>query len=212
MRVFTNNNYYFFPILKNASQWGEKFFKKHHFIESDYENNSETPNHYFIIFLRDPIERWYSAVAEYITLLMINDTKSRKRKAIPFREMPLDVLHLDLLFSRIHLDGHTLPQVEILETLIDKDPKKTFYFSLDDTDFNTKFVYFCNNKVSSSIKFLPKPYNTSKSSGLKLDIISRLKKAVDTNSKYKKNLYDFYRKDIDFTNSCNYYTIPVDAL
>jgi len=89
-------------IPKNASSWTKPNLKDWGW--EFYNYRTDNLNKHALIVLRDPIDRWLSGIAEYLTLYHIN-------MQLPFKETE------ELIFDRVTFDDHTELQVKFIEGL-----------------------------------------------------------------------------------------------
>lgn len=98
-----NSHFGYIPIPKNASSTLKKFFKGTVSYKFDYNYYTES-NREFVVCLRDPLDRWFTGIAEYFD-------KGFKEIDISNKEM------LKFIFTRKIFDAHTEPQVNFLANL-----------------------------------------------------------------------------------------------
>jgi hypothetical protein len=180
----SENNLIYIPILKNAHMWGEKFFS-HNFgcnetVYISADNIELYKDKKFIVILRDPIDRWISAMAQYLVEFDNPD------------DLLDNVLIKKLITDGINFDAHSRPQ---LYDLIGLDIKKTVVFMCNDELEN-------NVSLFSSVVF-KKPtesigeHNRNSESILKKTLYPKIKNMVEQNISLQNKLKTFY--SIDYT-------------
>lgn len=183
-----DSEYCYIPILKNAHSWGKELFKR----TCNYDLIKDIENKNYIVFLQDPIKRWYSGIGEWFLKNCKGD------------EYDINPLMLQMIFDAVQLDGHTLPQVEYLMNI---NLEKTIFFDLADVNFENNLTHFI-------IKYLNKDFimpgitesiNSSNNSKLKLNIQHQLKNAVEKESFLLDKIKHFYVEDIILRSTCKFY-------
>jgi hypothetical protein len=89
-------------IPKNASSWTKPNLQDWGW--EFYNYRSDGLNKTALVVLRDPVDRWLSGIAEYLTLY-------HNTMQVPFKETE------ELIFDRITFDDHTERQVKFIEGL-----------------------------------------------------------------------------------------------
>jgi hypothetical protein len=180
----SENNLIYIPILKNAHSWGEKFFS-HNFncnetVHITQYNKELYKDKRFVVILRDPIDRWVSAMAQYLVEFDNPD------------ELLDNVLIKKLITDGINFDRHSKPQ---RYDLIGLDIKKTVVFMCNDELEN-------NLSLFSSLAF-KKPtesigeHNRNSQNILKKTLYPKIKSMVEQNISLQDRLKEFYY--IDYT-------------
>lgn len=199
-RILINpgKDYVYIPIYKNASIYGDKFFshkgwdRKSIFTLEEYHSN--LINKKIIVFLRDPVERWFSGVAQYF----YEKEKRNENSIFTFTEDQL----IDI-FSGVRLDHHTEPQTAWLLGL---DLGKITFFNLNDENFPSKLTGWINTHSNNKLR-LPGikhlifktqivQYNTSTSSSLKKRLTKELKIYAEAYPQKLDAVKHFYRSDM----------------
>lgn len=114
-------NLIYIPVLKNAHSWGKQFFSHNFNCNEKVYIGSENADQYkdkkFVVILRDPIERWISALAQYL---------------IDF-DNPVEMLDDPVIYKLI-TDGAALDAHGMLQrySLIGLDESKTIFFMCDE--------------------------------------------------------------------------------
>lgn len=184
------SNFFYIPILKNANTWGKHFFSKNcNFNKSTLHLDvKQLRQKKFIIFLRDPLERWYSAIAHYLTMMDEFDVTT---------EYSLTNKECKLLFSGINLDGHSNLQIQSLRGL---HTNRCIFFNIANTDFVERlhrFIVKCN--LINHVEYI-EPINTSIGNVFKMSIISQLKYFAKNNPDSLQRVKDFYMLDYKLYN------------
>lgn len=181
-------------ISKNASKWMEDVLELSSQI--NFTKFSSLDSKKYIVILRDPIDRWCSGITQYLHGEKVHrDLKNR------------DVL--DLLFSQVHFDWHTIPQVKFLEGINTDD---CIFFKMESNITNTNRLSNFQNKV---IDFLETELglDLSKSNitpfklmdndaGLNAQYFTkhRIHFEIQTNPRYMEQIKAYYAEDIKLYN------------
>jgi hypothetical protein len=185
----------FVPIHKNAHTWGVEFFSVNYGL-TKLENLSadERDSLGHIVFLRDPIERWYSGAVQFLIATYFKDMPDS-------REVVLDDATLKFMFSAVRLDAHTDIQRRYIMNL---NIFHTVFFNTDDDQFYFKLTnwldidgYRFNLKKLDKNHISVNPMNQSGDSKLKLRLVQQLKDAAAKNPEYLTNIKNFYRPDFE---------------
>lgn len=214
---FTNDSsaYCYVPIYKNAHSFGMYYFEK--FLK--YKAVEMLPqNKQFIVFLRNPVERWMSAVAEYFNWHVnlkgklqsekIVDTDiftNKKRK--PYI-IPDELLHL--VFSAVRLDVHGDLQIK---SLLGLNTDRCVFFNIDDPNFVLKLNTFVFRKMktkepyvySLENEFPVSIVNANANNSFKKQIVEQLRTVIQNNSSYRTMIYHYYNPDFQLIKSIKYY-------
>lgn len=132
--ILTNGEYAYMPILKNAHTWLLDVFGKGLNWEVA-ENPQDVASCKKIIVLRDPIQRWISAMATYL---------HDKKKVIN-----LDTTIVEVLVEGTFFDWHTLPQIVSLDGM-DTDRCLFFYMDSNTEDFTNNIKKFIKQNFDSN--------------------------------------------------------------
>jgi len=176
-----NASTYLTHLLRNHLNWQMSFNYVYHKRKQ------------YIVCLRDPMDRWYSGVAEYF---------SRCHKEL-FTKTP-DKDLIDFIFERVYLDEHTLPQVDFLTGL--NTENITFFKFGDDLSDNIKDFLIKNNwceDVDLESLLTSRHYNRTSSNDLKKTWIAMLKSNMTED--VQKHIQHFYHKDYELFNSVEFY-------
>ncbi len=196
--IFTHpdNKFCYVPLLKNAHMWGEKLFSELGFFKEKYIFDN---NKIYIIFLRDPIDRWLSGTAEYLQLLKIDNDFEK----LLDNNFKLDKLHLNFIFNKIEFDPHTQGQFRYIREYNPKlEHGRCIYFYMDN-NFSENVAQFVfknfNKKISKD------PCHTIKSNSFKMNIRNQLERELENNKIFKKNVDNYFQEDYDFIRRCAFY-------
>lgn len=127
---YTDGKYVYVPILKNAHTWLTQIFRDGLEWEP-VEDVKEVSHCKKIIVLRDPLERWVSAMATYLDFVE--------------GLVQIDNSVLQLLCDGVFYDQHTLPQTLSLQG-IDTEHCVFFYMTKNNSDFDTNIKRFISEK------------------------------------------------------------------
>ena len=180
-----NGDLMYINIPKNASSWtkpnlldwGWQFYNYH----------TDDINKTAIVVLRDPVERWVSGIAEYLTLYH-----------------PNFILHdfeaMDLIFDRICFDDHTERQVNFIHGL---DTEQCIFLKCDD-DYSKNFSNLLaeHNMPNRYFKYDPQHVSEHSPERKKFKII--FQREIE-NSKYLESVKNYFQPDYDLINSVQFY-------
>jgi hypothetical protein len=173
-------------IPKNASSW-----TKPNLIDWGWEffnYRTDGLNKHALVILRDPVERWLSGIAEYLTLY-------HPTLSTPFFETS------ELIFDRICFDDHTEKQSKFL-TGLDTD-NCTFMLCNDTYRENfSKFIatHLGNNKYYN---YAYQHVSADSSDRKRFKFIFR--RLLEENPKYLEKVRDFYEDDYTLINNVKFY-------
>lgn len=158
----------------------------------------------FVVILRDPVDRWFSGVAQWYHNMWIENFK---KTVSPNAPLILDPFTIELLSTIVKIEEHTELQTYWIKNL---DSKKNIFFNISDKKFKADFEHFLitklrlNNSQLSSFKELNKNNkNKTDESSLKSKVIEQLK--MKLSARQKARILDFYEEDICFIKNCNFY-------
>ncbi len=188
-------DYAYIMIAKNASKWMEDVLESSS-SQINFTNVSSLNSKKYIVILRDPIDRWCSGITQYLHgEEVLRDLKDRNV--------------LDLLFSQVHFDWHTVPQVKFLEGINTDD---CVFFKMDSYLTNTNRLSNFQNKV---IDFLETELelDLSKSNIIPFKLMEndagqnaqyftkhRIHFEIQTNPRYMEQIKAYYAEDIKLYN------------
>lgn len=192
---------FYINIPKNATNWGKLWALRSEFKESNYHQNQLLEQGYQpIVFLREPIDRWYAGMAEWI---------DRYRVFQPNNIEFTDQL-LSLILERVAFDAHTEEQVMFLENI---NTNNCVFFRVDDQLINN-FTHYVEHELGLNPETVPTNKQYEAKGGFKEDFKKQLKEAISSSfyQDFRKGqlsaeqrLKDYYKVDIDLYNSVQYY-------
>jgi len=172
-------------IPKNASSWTKPNLLD--FGWEFYNYHFDNVDKHALVVLRDPVERWLSGIAEYLTLYH-TDFTIESREAV------------DLIFDRVCFDDHTEQQIKFIHGL---DTDRCTFFRCDQyyrEDFST---YLDEHTMSNS--FHKYEYqHVSKNSPERKRFQEIFSNEIQ-NSKYLQQVKNFYEEDYRLMDSVEYY-------
>jgi hypothetical protein len=177
--IDTTSQWTYVNIPKNASTYLKHYFKEIlNFEHADL--NQLNNNRKYIIFLRDPIDRWFSGITEYIyrhELVENNDYK--------------------YIFEEKIFDEHTLPQYDFIPiTEVDN----IYFFNVDDihTIFSDFFLKTFNKEFIKADFW----QNSTKENTTKVEIMNKIKHHYKLNkTKLYNEFLDIYKNDYYLLNN-----------
>lgn len=176
------HNLIYIPLLKNAHSWGEKFFSHNFGCNEDVyigPNNIELyKDKRFAVILRDPIDRWISAITQYLVDLNTNV------------EVLDDPFIYKLIKDGVMFDDHARPQ---RYDVIGLDDRRTAFFMCDDKlEFNLNiFSLALFNKRVKPVGEINRHYNNS----AKKLLYPKIKNIVEQDKVLMDKLKTFYDMD-----------------
>lgn len=191
----------YIPILKNANTWGHYIFKD--LLDFEEKEFIFDPNRKYIIFLRDPFERWVSGVLQHLFQITL-EPETPILKPMLNENSKLDDLHLVLLTTIVAFDGHTLRQRDFLENAYSTlQRKNVIYFDVGDKNFSKNVVSFLYKSFGISLP--TKNIHRADDNIFKVNMKKQIMKFLKKNPKYKENVISYYQSDYDFLKKCNFY-------
>jgi hypothetical protein len=172
-------------IPKNASSWTKPNLKDwgwqfYNFYKDQVEKTA-------IVVLRDPMERWVSGIAEYLTLY-------HPTIGAPFHETA------ELIFDRVCFDDHTERQIRFLDGIRTSD----CIFLQCDENYRAKFGQLLTEHGMPNRYQNYEYQHTSE----KCPIRSRHKRIFAEyikDTKYYDKVRDYYKEDYKLINSVKFY-------
>lgn len=196
--------YCYVPLLKNAHTWGESIFRNLNFEEKDFIFKKEKK---YIIFLRDPIDRWLSGIAQFLEISKI-DLKLDSHLDSNFK---LDELHLHLLCTVIGFDAHTQGQFRYIRQYNPElERGKCIYFYMNDINFVNNVKHFLYKTFQTTIS--TNKINSIEENTFKKNVRRQIESALENNINYKNNVLSYFEEDYDFIKKCNFYNPNSSAL
>jgi hypothetical protein len=173
-------------IPKNASSW-----TKPNLRDWDWEfYNYKTDNlsKHALVILRDPVERWLSGIAEYLTLY-------HPTMQTPFYETS------ELIFDRICFDDHTEKQTKFLDGL-DTD-NCTFMYC--DKHYRENFSKFIAMNLGDNKYYNYNYQHVSEDSPNRKRFKLIFQRLMDDNPKYLENVRNYYEDDYRLIDNTEFY-------
>jgi hypothetical protein len=164
-------------IPKNASSTIKQLKNPHWYYMNDKISN-------IVVFLRDPIDRWVSGWAQAWALF---DSQS-----------PISIDYLDIIgeesfkkiaFAKIELDGHTMPQYNHIEKIIDDHRSKFFLLNDDGLEKANSYYNLWDKKI-------PK-LNVTEPNTFKHKLKTFLNKAIDEDGLLVNKIVKYYKRDYE---------------
>lgn len=184
-----SSNLMYVYIPKNASSWTKPNLKDWNWESYNYHSDKLYDKHALVV-LRDPIERWLSGIAEYMFLYHNKSDSAHFSKTF-----------FDIIFDRVALDDHTEKQILFVEGL--SHSNCTFFWC--DDNYRKYFSLFLN-KIGMENRYFNYEYQHTTQASLERqkfkDIFTQ---ALKNNSKYMKNLKDYFLEDYQLIESINFY-------
>jgi hypothetical protein len=181
-----NHDLMYVYIPKNASSW-----TKPNLIDWGWEfYNYHTDNlsKHALVVLRDPVERWLSGIAEYLTLYHTD-------MQAPFYETER------LIFDRVTFDDHTEKQVKFLEGL-DTD---NCTFMMCEGGYRANFSNFIAMHLGDN-KYFKYDYQHVSESCLNRSRFKRIfRTLLDNNPKYLERIKQHFADDYKLIEQVNFY-------
>jgi hypothetical protein len=184
------------PIYKNAHTWGEKFFAETYGWENIeflyYKNPLQYKN---IVFLRDPLERWYSGVTQFLCDFFYKNISNDQ-------EIVIDKQTLELIFNVVRFDIHTDHQRRFIMNLELFD---TYFFNIDKPNFYVNLTKFLNKvserykmeKQNNTILNYSNPIHVSSDDARKVSLINQIKHYGQKNEDKLANVVFYYKTDYE---------------
>lgn len=187
------NNYKFISIPRCASTYGLELFNEElkweisNFLIIDHSNKTN------LIVLRDPIERWKSAMLMYFLF--------------PHLKVHINLNEPETIFDKLCFEPHTDLQVNFIKNL---DLNNAVYFQFNN-NLEYNMISFLEKKLGyKNIKFRNKHLEKQKKNS---DfVMNKLTEILDyflQNQDYKKKLLNFLKPDFDFYNNVTFYKEPL---
>lgn len=180
------HSYLHIPV--NSSSWGKKTFSAYDFTQTI---NSIPQDHTIVVFLRDPIDRWLSGLATWLTARLPEHTSLDQVRG--------NQAWLDAVFQIVHVDEHTTGQLYFLQGL-DQDKMKFFmvnpYLSQSVCDYlndltgkDMKPMAYENQTTLAGGKLIPKQY---------------FQQVLESDPKYLERVKYCFRSEYKFMKTLTY--------
>lgn len=186
-KIDIGQQYLHIPV--NASSWGKTVFSSLGFIQDTLNCDFST-----IIFFRDPIDRWLSGLATWLTCRLPQHT--------PITDIRGNTAVLDILFDTVRQDPHTETQSFFVQH-VDWNRARCFYM---DAAFNQYFQDYISTSFNKNISGFPRQHETTLEGG-KLIPKTYFRQALESNPKYLSRVLEYFEPDrqllkkLDFVNT-----------
>jgi hypothetical protein len=174
-------------IPKNASSWTKTNLQEWGWEFYNYRTDNLDKS--AMVVLRDPVDRWLSGIAEYLTLYHPS-----------LHNHEISSGFLDLVFDRITFDDHTDLQVKFVEGL---DTERCTFFWCDKT-YKEKFSKFLNAHDMSNGYFKYEDQHVSENSPERLHWKTLFGHHLE-NSKYCDAVKNYFREDYKLIDQVKFY-------
>jgi hypothetical protein len=193
-------------VPKNASCW-----VKHHLCQTQsifynyYHQGFDVEKNLALVILRDPIERWISAMGQ---ILVGYNT--------PGHPLHIDKLNWDQITTKIFRNNHTQPQHEFFANI----PQDRIVWFYCNRSLKDKFQHFLT-QYRVNITWLPEnqdldnKFNITKKVPEKIIndylapaqqiIVDKIKKVLEYHPEYIERIKNLYQEDYNLINSVPYY-------
>jgi hypothetical protein len=175
------HQYLYIPV--NASTWGKNIFSKAKFYHGTLD-----PMYKTTIFFKDPIDRWLSGMATWLTYRLPQHTGLELVKD--------NQALLDVLFDTVCQDDHTERQVFFVQ---DVNWSNAVCFFIDDS-FNLAVGEYFTTNFGVDIANAPPEHQTTLEGG-KLIPKNYFRRVLESNPKYLKRVKEFFEPDYKFLKS-----------
>ena len=174
-------------IPKNASSWTKPNLKDFGWEFYNYHDNKL--NKLALVVLRDPIDRWVSGIAEYLTLY---------HSAIDMYNKHV----IEIIFDQLTFDDHTESQVKFIHGL---DTKKCIFFMCNDT-YRANFSKFMKERYGSDNKYSTYDYqHVSANSADRNKFKNHFSQLLQKNPQYLKQLEQHFAADYKLMEQIKFY-------
>lgn len=193
-QTLPDSPWFWIKIPKNASTYTQTLFA-HQLLWSHYNYfDIDVRNKIAIIVIRDPVERWISGIAEYVTLYHKN-----------FHADDVNRQMLDWIFDRVAFDDHTESQICFIR---DVNLQQAVWFKCD-VDFENKLVLWMESVGLTSPGFLVPNCvrefgNKTLSDSNKKHTREFFNRVVMENPSYLAAVKRYFKPDYDLINRVNF--------
>ena len=178
--------YMYVHVPKNASSWTKPNLQDYGWEFYNYK--TDNLNKHALIVLRDPVDRWISGIAEFLTLY--HPTFSLDSSEL-----------IDIIFDRITFDDHTERQVYFLEGI---DTKSATFFWCDE-NYRKNFSNFISEHYGPN-KYDRYDYqHVSENSPERKKFKKIFSDHISKNSKYLDRIRDHFHQDYNLINKVKFY-------
>lgn len=186
-----NSKLIYVNIPKNASTWAKDYLSEVYGWDNgaNFKSSPFLNKFHKIVILRDPVDRWLSAIMTYLV------------REVHYFNFNKDVVRI--LCTKINFDEHTWTQTKFLNGI---DIKDCTFFMFDDKlkeNLDNFLLFKKVNKIN-----IEKEKSIFRNSLQELGVQNmklELKKYLDSNIEYKKNIYEFYKDDFNLIKKVEFY-------
>jgi hypothetical protein len=180
------DNFVYIPILKNAHRYTSTILAAYNF-QLDY--NISLENKDIIVVLRDPIERWFAGVAQFLNWHVPN--------------LDINEETMKLLTNIIVLDGHTRSQTKFL---VGVDTENCVFFNCDQPNFEEKLHDYCRRYLGGIVD-MNNLYNRAESYNSTGDVYINFKTLLKEicHPHFFSKLKKYYEEDYKLLESVKFY-------
>lgn len=173
-------------IPKNASSWTKPNLRDWGWEFFNYR--TDNLNKHALVVLRDPVERWLSGIAEYLTLY-------HKDMQRPWQETEA------IIFDRVTFDDHTEKQVKFL-TGLDTD---NCTFIMCDSNYRANFSKFIAERLGDN-RYYNYAYQHTSESCINRSRFKRIFTQILNNEpKYLERIREHFAEDYDLLKQITFY-------
>ena len=170
-----------------ASSWGKTIFTATGFEPNGTLNQDYTT----VVFLKDPIDRWLSGLATWLTYRLPQHT--------PLTSVRDNSALLDVLFDTVRQDDHTERQLFFLQNV---DVSRAKFFLINDTFNESVNKYFIQN-FSTDISNYSKENQTTLQGG-KLIPKQYFRSVLESTPQYLDRVLQFFERDYQFLQKISF--------
>jgi hypothetical protein len=191
-------------IPKNASCWVKYYLEQLEAFFHNYYQEFNKDKHLALVILRDPVERWISALSQFSVGQISND------------RYHIDRINWEKITDSIIRDNHFQPQCDFFANIpedkivwfrCDSTLENTFVTFLKQYNINLKLLAQENdiNNIFNITKKIPKKNFNGKLLPQQQLIVEKIKNVLDQTPRYVEKIKDLYKNDYKFLNSVTYY-------
>lgn len=181
-----DSDYMYVYVPKNASSWTKPNLQDWGWEFYNYKTDHLDKNP--LVVLRDPIDRWISGIAEYLTLYHSTFNIA-------------DPETLELIFDQITFDDHTERQVYFLDGL---DADRCTFF-LCDENYRVNFSKFMTELYGPNRYDRYNYQHVSENSPERKKFKNIFSNAINNNSKYTDRLREHFALDYKLIEQVKFY-------
>lgn len=174
-------------IPKNASSWTKPNLKDFEWQFYNYHTDSAMSDKTAIVVLRDPVQRWISGMAEYLSLYHSH-----------FIMHDLDAM--DLIFDRVCFDDHTERQINFLHGI---DTSRCIFLRCDH-DYRTNFAQLLRDHGMPNTYQNYEPQHVSDHDQLRRKFRNIMSREI-VNPAHLRSVQAYFEIDYELINSVDFY-------